>query len=907
MGKAIIYLIGILLISYIVTAINYDYIYNPYTAKQDRSISLNQSGDNVTADYFFGLANNSDKLDGIDSTQFLRSDINDTLEAYYLYPNGTNPISLNHLVNKEFVELAVAGLEIDYFFTNATSDISGYYVLNNTVRGFNQTTVESFSLSSGNDQLIFNFSTTAGLPFIFLSEGIYDAHIHLDKTGGAAQTILPRWTLSKRNSSGEFLIMTSETGNTEVTTDEQIFNLHSVFNQDVPIVNTDRLVFKLFVDITGGGSSTVRLYMEGTTNSHFTFRTPSSVLQEIFIRRDGRNELTNNWNAGSYTITTNEFSGQQNWTDNQNYPAACPGSGSTQTYISLLNDSTTCTGITSLNGSNIQDIYLLTAGDTTPDGANFTFDDTDNVLFIDSTNNMVGIGTSTPSHKLNVVGDANITGTIYSNDTITKRPWVDVRAFGADGSDTADDSIAIQSAIDFLGNNCGTVFFPSGDFYISNTLNITNGGCSLIGSGIDATTLRMSNSINKDMIHLHVDVNDEFFTLRDMMLVGNKANNNLGRGLYTGAGDATIRDVQINNVFFNGFPETAIHLESAWGAIIDGVVIEFGLGDGIRISSSTDAKITNSKIIDNQGSAINAKADSDGVTHLGIYNNYLKIGNESPAILLNASWSTVSNNKIVEGGDSVNSTGIKIIQDNNIISNNAFTGSTQMKYGIWLTSTAKNNIIFGNIIGDSTITLETIRDDSGNWNAIIGKEEVDRPAIIIDSGHSRGVRLEPSATGDVILFDNKNFTTSGKKLKLWRKTNTTNNLMEMFFDSAGDLRFVVNESMRIDATEGQLWLQYSAEGDIRLFGNPTSGENPYLVQAGWIDEASAKKQIYWKVSDTDNKFHLTRQDANITAFKIEMPLEVVGNINITGNLNVTGCIQYNCTQPSGCITLGVCI
>ncbi|KKN27595.1 hypothetical protein LCGC14_0862820, partial [marine sediment metagenome] len=94
---------------------------------------------NITADNFFGLANNSDNLDGINSSQFLRSDINDTLEAYYLYPNGTNPLLLNHLVNKEFVELAVAGLEIDYFFTNATSDISGYFVLNNTDRNVSET------------------------------------------------------------------------------------------------------------------------------------------------------------------------------------------------------------------------------------------------------------------------------------------------------------------------------------------------------------------------------------------------------------------------------------------------------------------------------------------------------------------------------------------------------------------------------------------------------------------------------------------------------------------------------------------------------------------------------------------------------------------------------------------------
>ncbi len=389
MKKAIIYLMVFLIVSSIVSAINYEFIYNPYTGKRDRTITLNQSGNNLTIDNLFGLANNSDKLDGIDSLQFLRSDINDTLEAYYLYPNGTNPIFLDHLVNKEFVELAVAGLSLDYFFTNETSDISEHYVLSDSDRGAPESIIQSVSLSSGTDQLIFNFSTSDGLPFIFLSEGIYDAHIHLDKTGGVPQTIVPKWILYKRNSSGEFLLMTSETSNEEITASKQVFDLHSVFNDDIPIVDTDRLVFKLFVDITGAGLSTVRLYMEGTTDSHFTFRTTTSTLDNIFLRRDGRNPLKGNWDAGSYNITANTFYGNLDWTNLTNYPVACPS----QSYITQLDDSVTCTSAenahnsTSWNRSGTN-VSLANSGDK------------------------VGIGTSTPSHKLNVVGNTNLSGDV---------------------------------------------------------------------------------------------------------------------------------------------------------------------------------------------------------------------------------------------------------------------------------------------------------------------------------------------------------------------------------------------------------------------------------------------------------------------------------------------------------------
>ena len=33
---------------------NYEYLYNPYTAKRDRTLKLNQSGNNLIADNFLG-------------------------------------------------------------------------------------------------------------------------------------------------------------------------------------------------------------------------------------------------------------------------------------------------------------------------------------------------------------------------------------------------------------------------------------------------------------------------------------------------------------------------------------------------------------------------------------------------------------------------------------------------------------------------------------------------------------------------------------------------------------------------------------------------------------------------------------------------------------------------------------
>lgn len=73
--------------------------------------------------------------------------------------------------------------------------------------------------------------------------------------------------------------------------------------------------------------------------------------------------------------------------------------------------------------------------------------------------------------------------TIHSDDIITRRPWTDVRAFGATGDGTTDDTDAIQSAIDDVQESGGGVLFPRGSYLISRSLSITMTGTALVGEG----------------------------------------------------------------------------------------------------------------------------------------------------------------------------------------------------------------------------------------------------------------------------------------------------------------------------------------------------------------------------------------------------------------------------------------
>ena len=68
-----------------------------------------------------------------------------------------------------------------------------------------------------------------------------------------------------------------------------------------------------------------------------------------------------------------------------------------------------------------------------------------------------GIGTTSPAYKLDVSGTTSVT------HLITKGPYADVRAFGADSTGTIDSTAAIQAAVD---SGASTVLFPKGNYRI---------------------------------------------------------------------------------------------------------------------------------------------------------------------------------------------------------------------------------------------------------------------------------------------------------------------------------------------------------------------------------------------------------------------------------------------------------
>lgn len=119
-------------------------------------------------------------------------------------------------------------------------------------------------------------------------------------------------------------------------------------------------------------------------------------------------------------------------------------------------------------------------------------------LRIAHTEYMVGAGHPTASDTLNrlALAEHDSDGThrqsnIYS-DLKSKGPWADVRAFGAIGDGIADDTAAIQSAI----NSEKKVYIPSGVYLVdpSISLLLDSNGITVCGDGMDKSILYCKNT-----------------------------------------------------------------------------------------------------------------------------------------------------------------------------------------------------------------------------------------------------------------------------------------------------------------------------------------------------------------------------------------------------------------------------
>ena len=236
----------------------------------------------------------------------------DGTRAFTGVVGGIAPTASSHLVTKEYVDFAVAGLEFDMFLDDLDSTINDpgtandYYSLQTTQTGDATTTRDAYAaLGQGDDQEVVSYISSAALPFAQLQIGVVDFHVHARKNNSGQKIATIFGKLYHRTSGAtETLIATTEQSAALGITVAD-YSLHGNITSVVDFSATDRLVLKIRANVqaAGGGNAEIEITQEGNEDSFVSALVVTDTLSNIFLRQDGTKELTANWGVGGFDIT----------------------------------------------------------------------------------------------------------------------------------------------------------------------------------------------------------------------------------------------------------------------------------------------------------------------------------------------------------------------------------------------------------------------------------------------------------------------------------------------------------------------------------------------------------------------------------------------------------------------------
>ncbi len=160
-----------------------------------------------------------------------------------------------------------------------------------------------------------------------------------------------------------------------------------------------------------------------------------------------------------------------------------------------------------------------------------------------------------------------MTGTLnVPGGVVVPSDWINVKAHGAIGNGTTDDTAAIQASINALPSGGGVVYLPSGTYKITSALTIVS-DIFLRGAGANATIIKQTSTTAHGIYALTA----RRMSFEDLQILGPGKGVGSGTGIYLDTSGSAVAQCQFNNVFIQQFGVDGMYINTPIATVLSNV------------------------------------------------------------------------------------------------------------------------------------------------------------------------------------------------------------------------------------------------------------------------------------------------------------------------------------------------